>query len=179
MGVFTTTMLALSAVQAVSQVSQGYAQKAEANANAALLRGKAGLIDIQKDIENGQYQRLKWQTLSSSMASVAGAGLMASGSAMAVMIDTQTQIGIDQAIGQFNFEQQKQYTLAEAEAMKRQGKAAVSAGWTNAFSTALQAGYSASTRLGQPKLGPGSSTNTSSSMIGATGKPRTNSFLVR
>ena len=81
----------------------------------------------------------------------------ATGSAAAVMLDTQTQIGIDQVVGQFNFEMQKQYKQGEADAMRRKGKMAVQAGWTNAFTTMLQGGYQASTRLGQPKLGPTSS----------------------
>jgi hypothetical protein len=133
-----TALLALAAVQATSQIGQGYAQKAEAKFNASLLEGQAGMIQIQKDIENAQYQRLKAKTWSTSMTRVAGAGLQPTGSAAAAMIDAQTQISIDQAIGQFNFEQKKQYTLAEAEAMKRKGKQAVVAGYTNAFSTMLQ-----------------------------------------
>ena len=95
------------------------------------------MIDLQKDIESGQYERLKGQTMSKSMANIAKAGIMPSGSAMAVMLDAQTQISIDQAIGKFNFEQQKQYTLAEAEAIRRSGKQAVYSGYSNAFSTML------------------------------------------
>ena len=145
-------MLAFSALQSISQVSEGYAQKAEAKFNASILEGQAGLIDIQKAIESGQYDRLKEKTLSTSMARTAAAGLKPTGSAIAVMIDTQTQIGIDQAIGQFNLEMQKQYKMSEAGAVKRQGTRAVQAGWANAFSTMMQAGYKYS--QGQPKLGP-------------------------
>lgn len=130
-------LFALTAVQAVSQIGQGYAQKAEAKYNATLLEGKAGLIDVQKDIENAQYNRLKGQAMSTSMANVAKAGIMPTGSAAAVMIETQKQIAIDQAIGQFNLDQQKRYTLAEAEAIKRKGKQAVYSGFSNAFSTML------------------------------------------
>lgn len=135
---FGGVMLAMSAVQAVSQIGQGYAQQAENKLNATLLEGKAGMIDVQKGIENTQYERLKGQTQATSMNRLAGSGLMPSGSPMAVMIDTQTQIGIDQAIGQFNLENEKRYTKAEADAQRRAGKRAVSAGYTNAFSTMLQ-----------------------------------------
>lgn len=130
-------ILALSAVQAVSQIGQGYAQKEEANLNAILLQGKANLIDVQKGIEKEQYTRFKAQMMGKSMAAIAKAGVMPSGSPMAVMLDAQTQINLDQAIGQFNLEQQKQYTLAEAESYKRAGRRAVSAGYTNAFSSLL------------------------------------------
>lgn len=157
MGAMTATLLAVTAVTAASQIGQGYAQKAEAKYNATILEGQAGLIQIQKDIENAQYERLKARTWSTSMARTAGAGLKPTGSAAAVMLDTQTQIGIDQVVGQFNFEMQKQYKQGEADAMRRKGKMAVQAGWTNAFTTMLQGGYQASTRLGQPKLGSTSS----------------------
>ena len=137
---WTATLLALSAVQAVSQIGQGYAQKAEANLNATIIEGRAGLIDIQKGIESQQYDIKKGQVLSASMARTAAAGIKPTGSAMAVMINTQKQISLDQAIGQFNFEQEKRYTLAEADAARRGGAAAVRAGYSNAFSTMLSAG---------------------------------------
>lgn len=130
-------LLALSAVQAVSSIQQGNEAKKEADRNAQLLEGKAQMIDVQKGIENVQYERQKAQTMASSTAAVAKMGVMMSGSPMAVMIDQQKQIGIDQALGQFNLEQQKRYTLAEAESVKRSGKYAKRAGYTNAFTTAL------------------------------------------
>ena len=74
-------LLALTAVRAVSQIGQGYAEKAEANYNATLVEGKAGLIDIQKDIENKQYIRAKDKALGTGMARTAKAGIMPQGSA--------------------------------------------------------------------------------------------------
>lgn len=129
---------ALTAVQAVSSIGKGYAQQAEAGYNASLLEGKAGLIDVQKGIEKRQYERLKRRTLSKSMANLAASGLRPTGSPMAVMMDTLTQINLDQAIGQFNFEQQKRYTQAEADTFKRKGKMAVRAGYGNALSSLMQ-----------------------------------------
>jgi len=138
---FDAAFLALSTVQAISQIGEGYAQKAEANLNATIIEGKAGLIDIQKDIENKQYMRAKGQALSEGMAVTAGQGFMPSGSKLAIMLDTQKQISLDQAIGQFNFEQEKRFTLAEADAVRRSGKAAVRAGWSNAFSSMLSGAF--------------------------------------
>lgn len=135
---FGGLLFATTALQAVSQIGQGYAQKEEAKYNATVLEGQAGMIDVQKDIEYGQYQRLKGKTMSDSMVGIAGMGIMPQGSALAVMLDAQTQIGIDQAIGQFNFEREKNYKLAEASAERRRGRQAVYTGWSNAFSTALQ-----------------------------------------
>ena len=134
---FGAALLALSAVQSINQIGQGYAQKAEANLNATIIEGKAGLIDVQKDIESRQYDIRKGQVLSESMARTGAAGIKPTGSALTVMLNTQKQMSLDQAIGQFNYEQEKRFTLAEADAMRRSGKAAVSAGWSNAFTTML------------------------------------------
>ena len=131
-------LFALSAVSAVSQISQGYAQKAENKYNATLLEGQANMIDAQSEIEQGQYQRLKGTYMSKSVASVAGSGIGLSGSAMAVITETQRQIGIDQAISKFNYAQDKNYTLAQAGAQRRAGKNAVRAGYSGAFSSLLQ-----------------------------------------
>jgi hypothetical protein len=134
---FGATLFAMAAVQGISQITQGYAQKEEAKFNASLAEGKANLIGAQQEIDAGQYQRLKGQYMSTSMANIAKAGIMPTGSAMAVMLNTQTQINIDQAISKFNLEQQKQYTLSEANALRRQGRQSVSSGYSNAFSTVL------------------------------------------
>lgn len=139
---FGAVLLALSAVQAVSQIGQGYAEKAEANFNATLLEGKAQLIDEQKKIEFGQYQSAKARTLSTSFSNIAASGIAPQGSAMAVLLETQRQLTIDQSIGQFNLEQEKQFTIAGAGQARRGGKAAVSSGFSNAFSTLLSGGAS-------------------------------------
>ena len=138
---FSGVLLAMNAVQAISQIGKGYVQQAEDNYNATILQGKADLIDVEKDIEYGKYQRLKGKTASTSYANIAKAGIMPTGSSMASMLNTQTQIEIDQAIGQFNYNQQKNYTLAEADQIRRQGKRNVRMGYTNAFSTMLRGGY--------------------------------------
>lgn len=135
---FGGVLLAMSAVKAITEIGQGKAQQAEANYNATLLEGKANMIGAQAEIDYGQYNRKKGKALSTSMATIAGAGIAPGGSAMAVMLDAQTQINIDQAIGQFNYEQEKQYTLNEASQARRKGNQAVSSGYSNAFSTMLQ-----------------------------------------
>lgn len=149
-------LFAQSAMQAVSQIQQGYAQKAEAKYNSTLLEGKANLIEIQKQIESGQYNRLSAQYMSKSVAAVAGSGLMLSGSPLAVMLDTQKQIRKDQAIGQFNLEQEKQYTLEEANAYRRSGRQAVKSGYAGAFSSLLQGATSYAMYKGyKPNMGGG------------------------
>ena len=134
---FSGALFAMSGAQAVSQIAQGYSQKAEANYNATLLEGKAQQIELARDIENAQYDRLKGKYMSKAVSNIAASGIGMQGSAVAVMIDTQAQISIDQAIANFGHTQEKNYTIAEANAQRRAGKAAVRSGYTNAFSTLL------------------------------------------
>lgn len=130
-------LFATAAAQAVTSISQGYAQKSENNYNATLLEGKANLIDEQGQIQSGQYDRLKGETLSTSMATVAKQGIAPQGSALAVMLNAQTQINIDQSIAAFNNQQDKNQTMAEAAAQRRAGSAAVNSGYSGAFSALL------------------------------------------
>jgi hypothetical protein len=46
-------------------------------------------------------------------------------------------MNIDQAIGRFNLDQEKNYTLAEADAYRRKGKMALSSGWSNGLVSAM------------------------------------------
>ena len=160
---FGAALLALSAVSAVTQVGQGYAEQAEAKANASLIEGRGQILDIQKNIDLGRQQRAKGLMMGRSTTAVAGMGLEMEGSPLAAMISAQTQMNIDQAITAFNYEQDKIYNQAEADAMKRKGKAAVTAGWTNAFSTMLQAGasYSMYSGGGGKQTAPKNKINTS------------------
>lgn len=135
---FSGALFAVTAATAVSQISQGYAQKSEAKYNATLLEGKANLIDVQAGIEEGQITRQAGQTMSSSVATVAKQGTGLSGSALAVMLNTQRQFEIDKTISKFNYAQEKNYTLSQADAQRRAGKAAVRGGYTSAFSSLLQ-----------------------------------------
>ena len=131
-------LLAFSAVNAISQIGQGYVQKAEADYNATVAEGKARLIGVQQDIEKSRYARLRGQYMGTGLANIAASGIGASGSPMAVLMDTQKQIFIDEAIGQLNLEVEKQYTKAEAGAYRRKGNYAVYSGYGNAFSSLLR-----------------------------------------
>lgn len=141
-------IFALTAVQAVNSIASGYAQNAEAKANASIVEGQARLIDVQADIEFGQYQRAKGKALSTSVAGAAAANIMPQGSAMAVMVDTQTQMSIDQAIGKFNYTMEKNFKLAEADSYRRAGKQAIRSGYTNAFTSILKGAASYATYSG-------------------------------
>lgn len=137
----TAIMAMQTATQAVNSIASGYAAKSEAKYNATVLREKGKLIDVQSDIENAQYERAKSTALGKSIVSVAGMGIAPQGSALAVMLDTQTQMGIDQAISRFNYNQQKNTALAEANTEIRRGRAAVRSSYVVALT---QAGKGAS-----------------------------------
>jgi hypothetical protein len=163
MGFVAATM---AAVSAVSSISQGYQEKAEAEANARivtstaevnanLLELQADAIGIKRNIGIGQAVRARGKSAATTRANIAASGQSMSGSAMAVMVSTQAQMLIDQAIIDYNFTTEKQYTLAEARGVRRdaaskageyrrQGKAARTRGYTNAFSTMLQGAAAAS-----------------------------------
>lgn len=132
--------LALSAVEAISSISQGYSEKKESEYNASLLGEKAAMLDIRKNIEFGQYERLKGQTYGKSMVNIGAMGIRPSGSAMAAVLNAQNQITIDQILSKFNTDQEKRYTLAEQQAELRAGKRAVTQGYTRAFSSLLSGG---------------------------------------
>jgi hypothetical protein len=132
---------------AVQSINEGRVSKAQADYNAALMEGKAQWIDLEKATEAGQYERFKGKFIGKSMASMAGAGLMPSGSPMAVLVDSLTQINIDKAIGQFNLEQQKRYDINAADMSRIQGQNAMSQANTNAFTSMLKGGYQASSYI--------------------------------
>ena len=124
-------------VGAGQSMQAGKEAKKEADYNANLIEQKAGLIDVQAGIENRQYYRLKSQYAGKSITQTAKSGLEFSGSPMEVCIDTQTQIEMDRAIGQFNFAQSKRFTMEEAAATRRQGKYQQNAYNAQAFSQVL------------------------------------------
>lgn len=134
---FQYAMLALSAVQAINSISQGYSEKDESGYNAGLLGEKAEAINLKKQMDYAQYERLKGKTYSKSMANIAAMGIKPTGSAMAVVLNAQNQITIDQVISSFNIEQEKRFTIGQAEAEKRAGKQKVKAGYSSAFSSIL------------------------------------------
>ena len=134
-------MLALSAVQAISSIKQGYAEENEAYHNTALLGEKADMISAKQNITNAQYERRKASTWGTAMANVAAMGIKPTGSAMAVMMDAQKNIMIDQVIESFNIEQSKKFTQAEAEGQVRAGKRAVKQGYSKGLTSVLSGAY--------------------------------------
>uniref|UniRef100_A0A6M3KEB4 Internal virion protein n=1 Tax=viral metagenome TaxID=1070528 RepID=A0A6M3KEB4_9ZZZZ len=154
MGFATAALLTLAAVQGYTSIASGKAQKKEADYNASLLEQSAGQFDVQsaliekqKGLDLYQANRQIGQVMGTTKANIAKSGITMSGSPMAVMLDTYTQMEIDKRVNQSNLDMQKynvgiekSRTLSQAEAYRRQGKSAVFAGYTNAFTSALSVG---------------------------------------
>jgi hypothetical protein len=171
-------MVALAGFTAYNQIAKGKQQNEDAKYNATIKEGQAKMIGLESEIEQGQYDRQRAKYMSSATAQVAGSGLMLSGSSAAVILDTQTQIQIDQSIARFNKVQEKNYVMQEAGAFRREGKSARTAGYTNAFTTMLSAGAN----YGIPRTTAGTQrdiTFDSISPMPGTAQSRANTFGLR
>lgn len=136
----TGLMAGMAVGQAGLSIAGGYAQKREAEYNAALLRQQAGMVGEQQKLEAMRYDRAIRRAEGQTVARTAASGLELSGSPMAIMIDTITQMELDKAIGQYNLEVQKTYIHGQARQTQMAGRRAVQAGYTGAFSSLLQGG---------------------------------------
>jgi hypothetical protein len=144
--------LALNVIQGLQSISGGQAANSEAKYNAVLMERQAQNIEVQKSIESNQYDRAKGQLVGKAVAHTAKSGFQLSGSPLAMMIDSLTQLQMDKAVGQYNLNVQKQTALLTADQYRRGGKTAEMAGYSNAFATTLKGGYDYSTRYGSIKF---------------------------
>jgi len=153
MGLFTTLAIGLGVASAGQSIAGGIAANKEAKYNASVMEQQAGMIDAQKGLEGYQYDRAKNQLFGKGVARTAKAGFELSGSPMAVMIDSLTQLEMDKSVGQYNLEVQKRFALSSADQYRRRGKTALASGYANAFSSILKAGFDAGMGSGMFKSG--------------------------
>lgn len=171
MGFATAALIGLGALQAGTSIVSGHIQSNEAKYNAKLLEATSGVFDVQSDLVEKEKQlelyrsnRLIGQVMGATRTMTAGKGLTLSGSPMAIMLDTYTQMEIDKRITQSNLEMQKyniavekSRTLSQAAAYRRAGKTALFGGYANAFTQALSLGanYAMYTGTFNPAKGAG------------------------
>ena len=150
-------LVAMAATQAVTSVSQGYAQSAEDKYNATIAGLQGQAAGIQGQITQGQLTRKGGELASNQMATVGASGVMPTGSYAAAMLDTQTQINTDKAIAQYNTTMQINYAQAKSDMLKQQAKTAQRQGYEAAFSTVLRgaASYYAYSGGGDTIVGAG------------------------
>ena len=132
MGAMTAMMVGLGAVQAGTQIYGGFQQKKEAEANAKAIetqsaynagvyREQAGMIEQQKQLKAAQDDRAMRFAAGKHTAITSAKGLQFSGSALAVLNDTMTQMQMDKAITQYNYDMEKYGVLSQAEMTLRGG----------------------------------------------------------
>lgn len=143
-------MLAGGAFQAVSQIQAGKQQaqaiERQAEYNAQVYDQQAATITHKQKLLQHRDIREAAQVRGAITAQTAGKGLMLSGSPMAILADTESEMALDRAIGQYNLELDKHYAKSGAMHYREQGRmdarSARRQGYMSAFSTALQAGSS-------------------------------------
>jgi hypothetical protein len=138
MGAMGTVMVAMAGMQVATSIAGGIAQKRESDFNASILHQQAGMIEEQKKLQAMQDDRTIRAMMGRTVAATAGKGIEMSGSPIAIMIDTRTQLEFDKAIGQYNLEMQKFGIMASAEAEQRRGRIAMMHGVTSGVMSGAQ-----------------------------------------
>jgi len=128
------------AAYAATQVIKGYSQNKAYESQAGIYEQQAGQISAAQGLEGAQYDRKKGQLAGKLTARVAKSGLAMSGSPVAVLVDSLTQIEMDKQTGQYNLEVEKRYALSGAALTRLKGKQAITSGWGDAFQTMLSYG---------------------------------------
>lgn len=132
MGAMTSVMVGLGVAQAGTQIIGGFMQKdeayrnaraiqAEADYNAGVFKEQAKMIEHAKNLKTAQDNRMIRFAAGKHIAMTAGKGLEMSGSPIAVLEDTMTQMEMDKAIMQYNYDMQKYGVESQAEATRARG----------------------------------------------------------
>ena len=145
----TATLLAVGAgVTAGTSIMAGNSQakniQKQASYNAEIYDQQAEMIKQKKKVADHQYSRQAGAIRGSIISQTAGKGLMLSGSPMAILIDNESEMLFDKAIQDYNTEVEYNYAKSGAaytrETGAQQSRLARFSGYSNAFSTLLNAG---------------------------------------
>jgi hypothetical protein len=139
---------------AFSATSQYMAGRQEARAiqqktayDAAVYEQQAQMIQDKRKLTERQFNREAVRRRGAIVAASAGKGLRMSGSPLAVLADSETELLLNQQIADYNLRVQKGYAQSGARQTRLQGqyasRAAKFSGFNNAFSTMLGSGISA------------------------------------
>lgn len=160
MAVATTTALlmaggALSAGASIMGAnSQAKSIQKQAEYNAQVYGQQAAMVMEKKKIQDYQFNRQAAQIRGSIVSKTAGKGFRLSGSPLAILIDNETQMQFDKAIGDYNLDIERNFALSGAANTLEQGATSARntrfAGYTNAFSTILNTG----TNIGMMNMKP-------------------------
>ena len=156
-GTVGALLLAGGAFSATTQVMSGQAQakgiKKQAEYDAQVYEQQAEMIKEKKKISEYQFNRQAAAVRGSIISKTAGKGFNLGGSPLAILIDNETQMQFDKAIGDYNLDIERNYALSGATNIRQQGatqsRLAKATGYSNAFSTLLNTG----TTIGMMNLG--------------------------
>ena len=148
-GAFSAT----TQVMGANQQAKGIQRQAEYNAQ--IYEQQAAMVLEKKKIQDYQFNREAARARGSIISKTAGKGFNLGGSPLAILIDNETQMQFDKAIGDYNLDIERNYALSGATNTRQQGvynaRAARFSGYSNAFSTLLNTGASvAMLNLGNP-----------------------------
>jgi hypothetical protein len=158
-GTTAAILLAGGAASAGMSVAGGNAQakniQRQGEFNAQVYDQQAEMIKEKKKISDTQFLRNSAQVRGSIVAKTAGKGMLLSGSPLAILIDNESQMLFDKAIGDYNLDVEsnraKSGAIYSRETGAAQAKLARFTGYSNAFSTMLNTG----TSIGALNLKPG------------------------
>lgn len=133
MGAMTSIMVGLGVVSAGAQMIGGFASgneadanaravTSEANYNAAIYEQQAAMIEQQKNLKIAQDKRQIRFVQGQTVAMTAHKGIELSGSPLAILIDSTTQMNMDMAINAYNYDMQKYGALSAADSTRRKGQ---------------------------------------------------------
>jgi hypothetical protein len=116
------------------------------------------MIQEKKKIQDYQFQRDAARARSGIIAQTAGKGFNMGGSPLAILIDNESQMQFDKAIGDYNLDIEANYARSGATYTRETGYAqsrlARFSGYSGAFSTVLNTGATIG-MLNLPKPRPG------------------------
>ena len=137
MGVLGAITAVSGLVSATSSIAGGIAEKNAAERNAKIYDAQAANIQSQKNIVAGQYRNKQAALKGEAVASAAHAGVKVSGSVAQSILQSITQLQIEQSYEQYNLDVQRQKALDEAAFQRQKGRQALMSGFMNAGVTAL------------------------------------------
>lgn len=150
MAVGTTAALLIAggAFSAATQIAGAGAQskgiQRQAEYNAQIYEQQAEMIQQKKKISEYQFNRNAAAIRGSIVAKTAGKGFNLGGSPLAILIDNESQMQFDKAIGDYNLDIERNFALSGATNTRQTGamqsRLARFSGYTNAFSTVLNTG---------------------------------------
>lgn len=144
----TALMLAGGAFSATTQLmganTQAKSIQRQAEYNAQVYEQQAAMVQEKKKIQDYQFNRDAARIRGSIVSKAAGKGFGLSGSPLAILIDNETQMQFDKAIGDYNLDIERNYAISGANNMRTQGandaRIAKYSGFNNAFSSILSTG---------------------------------------